>query len=218
MIRGRPAYSGVFFLISANGVLRNKNKMYEFCGGPTEAPLPTKKQKKKGDTDIKSEDETPTPPRKPSQTVLPLSFPLSPITKSSRNPYAEPVPELGNGRVKWEPAEEKRYVSGPLDGSLLPLGMAQKAIQGSPYFDDPAANHRTHPRPRAGDMAAASGIDTSKRKRAEFEVPEKIKELARVEMARQKRRKYVKVEREVQAKKERAGSEEWSGDLERRFK
>ena len=57
MIRGRPAYSGVFFLISANGVLRNKNKMYEFCGGPTEAPPSSKKQKKKGNGDIKSEDE-----------------------------------------------------------------------------------------------------------------------------------------------------------------
>jgi hypothetical protein len=176
--RGRPAYVDESCTAYAQGTVRSKNKSYEFCGGPEEQ-------------DIKDEfDDEPSTPsrthtRTPAQTTLPLTFPLSPIIPRALSP--PPHRTTGNGRVPWTLEQSTGYIAGPADGSLLPLGMAHKAMQGSPYFDEPTALHRSRPRPRSGDLAAALGVVGVKRK-AEVQVPEKIRELARVEAARKRRR------------------------------
>jgi len=46
------------------------------------------------------------------------------------------------------------YVPGPIDGNIKPLSIPERAIQGSPYFDVPAAAIRKRPRSIPGDMAA----------------------------------------------------------------
>lgn len=218
--RGRPAYSDNSFTEYAKGPLRKKNQLYEFCGASSTAPPVAKKGSKGSSAEIKSEPGT--PPRMPSQTVLPLTFPLSPLTRPTRDPYPECYDldrELGNGRVPWKPEEDKRYIAGPADGSLLPIGMAHKAMQGSPYFDAPTSDYRTRPRPRAGDLTDVLGMVGLKRRRAEVEVPESIKELARVEAAKKRRRKYIKVEGgSATPELKRETSDEWGEGLELRFK
>jgi hypothetical protein len=50
--------------------------------------------------------------------------------------------------------------------------MAHKAIQGSPYFEEPTYLHRRKPRARGGDLAAtlgALGVLGAKRKRVDVE-------------------------------------------------
>jgi len=55
------------------------------------------------------------------------------------------------------------YVPGPIDGNIKPLSITDRAIQGSPYFDIPAAAMRKRPRPVPGDMAAVYAGSTSNR-------------------------------------------------------
>ncbi|KAI4684440.1 uncharacterized protein J4E84_006430 [Alternaria hordeiaustralica] len=55
------------------------------------------------------------------------------------------------------------YVPGPIDGNIKPLSITDRAVQGSPYFDIPAAAMRKRPRPIPGDMAAVyAGFTTNR--------------------------------------------------------
>jgi len=175
--RGRPAYLDDSCTEYAHGTLRNKNKVYEFCGAPDfigYMPEPSS-EGDAGGGDIKEE---PTTNNLTTPIIPTLTFPLSPLWSPIANSSATTHPSrptqgsdrctqergLGNGRVAWEPTESRRYIAGPADGSLLPLGMAHKAMQGSPYFEEPAATFRTNPRPRGGDLAGILGVLGVKRK------------------------------------------------------
>ena len=56
------------------------------------------------------------------------------------------------------------YVPGPIDGNIKPLSITDRAIQGSPYFNMPAAAIRKRPRAIPDDLAGAYADFSSKRK------------------------------------------------------
>jgi hypothetical protein len=71
----------------------------------------------------------------------------------SRPRWTTDADPLSNARLKFEQTTPDYYVSGPVDGTLKPMGMAQKAMKGSPYFNAACAEFRINPRPRADDLA-----------------------------------------------------------------
>ncbi|KAF2830906.1 hypothetical protein CC86DRAFT_168803 [Ophiobolus disseminans] len=166
--RGRPAYLDDSHTAYATGTLRDKKKVYEFCGAPEFIGYTPEIHSSGVKAETKETEDEPTTgitiPKLITPLVPSLSFPLSPIgsptaNASSTHPSSTSQEyELGNGRIPWKHAESKGYIAGPADGSLLALGMAHKAMQGSPYFDVPAASYRSRPRPRGGDLAATLGI------------------------------------------------------------
>jgi hypothetical protein len=144
--RGRPAYLDDSCTEYAKGTLRDKKKLYLFSGSPDYvnyiSPCPGT---------FKADDNA-----LPALNGPPLLSSATDNTSTSKTSC--PVIELGTGRIPFEPMAPRRYIAGPTDGNLLPLGMAHKAVQGSPYFENPTAMYRLRPRPRAGDLAAVMGI------------------------------------------------------------
>ena len=165
----------------ANASLRGKKKVYEFVGGP-EYQKDTASRVIKKESDVKEhvESETQSASNSTILDILPLLASSSPselpvITTTEPNKYIVGPdlpfqPEIGRARVPYVPAKTTKYVAGPTDGSLKPLGMASNAMQGLPYFDIPAAAFRSYPRPRSGDLAARLGI-TIKRKQVTEVLP-----------------------------------------------
>ncbi len=102
--------------------------------------------------------------------VLPSPFAIEYVVTPRGHPIGDndsvhPArPLWKQDRIKYERATPNHYVSGPIDGNLKPLGMSDKAIQGSPYLDVPSAAIRKRPRPIPGDMAAAYAGFKAKRK------------------------------------------------------
>jgi hypothetical protein len=75
-----------------------------------------------------------------------------------------------------------KYDSDPADGTPKPLGITDKATQGSPYSNVPATIFRKRSRPMPGDTAAAyTGLDS-----------ERNAELAGTETAMKQKRLKVK--------------------------
>jgi hypothetical protein len=169
--RGRPAYKDDSLREYDTTILRNKGQVYVFRGAPDfedEAGVKAEPSVEKdaappGDNSAPSEPLTP--------TILPIINPIPPrgglVPNTSDFYPSRPNWQLGNGRIPFEQHTSKAYVSGPTDGSLKPLGMAHKAVQGSPYFDIPAAAFRSRPRARGGDLAGSLGEVVGKRKRSE---------------------------------------------------
>jgi hypothetical protein len=173
--RGNPAYVDDSCLQYARGPLRGRQDMYEFSGEPedSQVPAPSKKvEPKKGD--VKPSDRISLSGAMPTMstnlTPSTLSAPSTPSTTGPLTPTGTPLGDtsyiypsrprwtsdndpISNARLKYELTAPKHYVSGPVDGTLKPMGMAPKAMQGSPYFDAPASEYRTNPRFRPGDMA-----------------------------------------------------------------
>lgn len=180
--RGRPAYLDDSCIEYAKGVMRTKPKVYKFCGAPDfigyTPARPTRRATRQACASEDADISTPiTIPKLKTPLFPTLAFPLSPIGSPSRSSTTPPRAassrkvltsrdvDIGNRRILWESTEAPRgYVAGPVDGSLLPLEMAQKALQGSPYFETPASEFRSHPRPRGGDMANMNAIAKLKRK------------------------------------------------------
>lgn len=169
--RGRPAYEDEAGCEYATTVLRNKGKVYEFRGAQDfedEAPVKTEPNANGATA--------------PPEVINTSSEPLTPVTPESASLPdtsafypSRPNWQLGNGRIPFEQHAPRAYVSGPTDGSLKPLGMAHKAMQGSPYFDIPAAAFRSRPRARGGDLAGSLDEVLGKRKRVEV-VEDMVKE------------------------------------------
>ncbi|KAF2036822.1 hypothetical protein EK21DRAFT_96025 [Setomelanomma holmii] len=169
--RGRPAFTNASHSDFAKAPLRGKNKMYEFCGAPDWTP-PLKEEEFASDAVKTEQSDTRPSPRRgmatPPRETPNVTGASIPTTTDASSAYpARPDWGLGNGRVPFKPGEPTRYIFGPVDRSLKPLGMAHKAMQGSPYFDIPAAGFRSRPRPRGGDLGASLGI-VSKRKSTEI--------------------------------------------------
>jgi hypothetical protein len=168
--RGRPAYLDDSHLELAKGPLRNKTQFYEFSGAPTakvhilarSIKVDAKENDVKPSDRISLSGALPRPRATSSPSTPSTTGPLTPsgtpiadtsLIYPSRPRWTTDEDPLSNARLKYEPVTANYYVSGPIDGTLKPMGMAQKAMQGSPYFDAACAEHRTTPRPRSGDMA-----------------------------------------------------------------
>jgi hypothetical protein len=152
--------------------------VYEFVGAPEyKRATASRVIKKEPDTEEHIVSETQPANNSTVPDVPPLRVSSSPselLMVTTNNPSMYVVdpdrrwkPELGRARVPYVPAKIIGYVAGPTDGTLKPLGMASKAMQGSPYFDIPAAAFRSYPRPRSGDLAARLGITIKRNKSAE---------------------------------------------------
>jgi hypothetical protein len=179
MNRGRPAYVDDSCREFATGTPRGRKVgMYVFSGAPdtTDDVRPGSARVKAEEAVIKMESPSTVPETSnhlPKATLLPEAptIPKAPFVPTTILPEA---PRIGTARIPFEPSApvSGRYIPGPLDGSLKPLGMAHKAIQGSPYFEEPTYLHRRKPRARGGDLAAtlgALGILDGKRKRVDVE-------------------------------------------------
>ncbi|KAF1946049.1 hypothetical protein EJ02DRAFT_260446 [Clathrospora elynae] len=180
--RGRPAYVDDLCIEYGKGPLRFKSKMYVFSGAPVllEAYAPAgatnevkSEQDNAGETVPSTQANTSesilgNPETKASKaiqatpTTLSTGGPLTPNgtplgntegTYPFRPKWSQANP-LSNARILYEHTTPTNYVSGPIDGTLKPLGLAHKAIQGSPYFDVPCAAFRKRPRSISGDLAA----------------------------------------------------------------
>jgi hypothetical protein len=170
--RGNPAYADDSCLQYARGPLRGGQNMYEFSGAPEVSQVPASPKKVEAKkVDVKPSNRislsgamptlsfTPNPstPSTPSTTwpVTPTGTPLGDTSYiyPPRPRWTNHDEPISNARLKYEHTTPKYYVSGPIDGTLKPMGMAQKAMQGSPYFDAPASEFRTSPRCRPGDMS-----------------------------------------------------------------
>jgi hypothetical protein len=176
--RGSPAYLNDGCLEYAKGPMRGNKKGYEFSGQPAEAhvpPRPVKVEAAKVDIKptarISLSGALPPPPASPSLyvtpdrsasaspsttgTITPAGIPLGDTTStySSRQRWTGENDPVSNARIKYEPNTPNYYVSGPVDGTLKPLAMTQKAMQGSPYWDVPSAGFRKNPRSMPGDLS-----------------------------------------------------------------
>ena len=174
--RGRPAYLDDSCSNYATGILRAKSKVYEFCGAPDFIGY-TPDEASQADEDI----ELPPIIKSLITPIIPtLTFPLRPLGSTltdSTNTHPSRFPQdIGNGRIPWEREESRDYIAGPADGSLLPLGMADKALQGSPYFERPTATYRLNPRPRSGDLAGIMSVLGRKRGRRDVARGDKVAE------------------------------------------
>jgi hypothetical protein len=170
--RGNPAYLDDACLQYARASLRGGKDMYEFSGEPEELQVlaPRKKVEPKK-VDLKPSSRISLSGAMPTLSFTPTqSTPSTPSTTQLVRRTGTPLGEtsyiypsrprwtnddgpISNARLKYELTAPKHYVSGPVDGTLKPMGMAPKAMQGSPYFDAPASEYRTNPRFRPGDMA-----------------------------------------------------------------
>jgi hypothetical protein len=180
MNRGRPAYVDESCREYATGPAREKKKvgLYVFSGAAdtSDDVRPRSDKLKSEEGDIKVEHPSTIPV---ISKILPKAtyIPEAPFSKAPQLPKAPKLPEasrLSTARIPFEPSAPVpgRYVPGPTDGSLVPVGMAHKAIQGSPYFEEPTYLHRRKPRARGGDLAAtlgALGVLGAKRKRVDVE-------------------------------------------------
>jgi hypothetical protein len=178
--RGRPAYVDDSCEEYATGPARKKKKagVYVFSGAADTSddvrPLSGKVRSVEGGIKVEHPSTIPA-----MSKILPKAsyIPEAPFSKAPQLPKAPILPEpprLGTAHIPFEPSVPVagRYVPGPTDGSLVPVGMAHKAIQGSPYFEEPTYLHRRKPRARGGDLAAtldALGILGAKRKRVDVE-------------------------------------------------
>jgi hypothetical protein len=175
--RGNPAYVDDSCLEYAKGPLRGGSE-YEFSGAPEASQVsapPVKVEAKK--VDVKPSTRIALCGALPPALVIPSplshsdhSAPSTPSTTGPLTPAGTPLGDtssiypihprwtsdtdpLSNARLKFEQIASNHYVSGPVDGTLKPLGMPPKAMQGSAYFDAPASDFRTAPRQRSGDMS-----------------------------------------------------------------
>jgi hypothetical protein len=147
--RGRPAYLEDLRTEYAKGTMRDKKKVYVFSGSP----------------DYLNYMPTRAGTVKTNEYALPASNDLPNIASvvasidntCSSAPFRSAI-ELGYGHIPFEPMAPRHYIASPTDSNLLPLGVAYKAIQGSPYFENPAAMYGSRPRPRGDDFAATMGI------------------------------------------------------------
>jgi hypothetical protein len=138
--RGRPAYSDRTCSVFAKGPLRgSKTEEYEFRGCP-ETP-----GQRKNDWRAKKAAEQSQAKSIEASTQISLSGAIPVTFKPCENSIAN------------------YYVSDPTDGSSKPLGITNKAIQGSPYHNIPSATIRKRPRPVPGDMAGVYAGFTAKR-------------------------------------------------------
>jgi hypothetical protein len=169
--RGRPAYKDGSLGEYDTTILRNKGQIYVFRGAPDFDDETAVKTELGAKDDAAPAENKSTPSASPTPTILPTINPTPPngglFPNTSDFHPSRPNWQLGNGRIPFEQHTSKAYVSGPTDGSLKPLGMAHKAMQGSPYFDIPAAAFRSRPRARGGDLAGSLGEVVGKRKRSE---------------------------------------------------
>ena len=152
--RGRPAYLDDSCTEYAQGTMRDKKMVYIFSGCPEYMPA------RPGSIKTDNTDDF------PASNGLPLVTEAAETTSTSA--LTHPGLRLGSIRMLFEPAAPRRYIAGPADGDLMPLGMVHKAMQGSPYFESPTAMHRSKPRPMAGDLAKTMGV-AKKRKPAAVE-------------------------------------------------
>jgi hypothetical protein len=163
MNRGRPAYVDDSCREYATGPLRGNKKgvpLYVFTGA-SEPPEPSAPRPGKG---------------KLEEGIIQIEPTIA----------ASTIPRLGSGRISYEHSRpvSGRYMSGPTDGSLEPIGMACKAIQGPPYFEEPAAMYRSKPRPQGGDLAITLGLlgaSGAKRTRGEVEEEDSGVKKAKIE-------------------------------------
>jgi hypothetical protein len=167
--RGRPAHVSRPHTEYAKAPLRGKNKTYEFRGAPDWSSAPVKEEEPSiGSVEMEQDNTVSSAPpniaespQVPVNTTTPtpaISSVGDPMTSPAHTFPTRPDWGLGNGRVPFAPSDPTRYVSGPIDGSLRPVGMAHKAVQGSPYFEIPAAAFRSRPRPRGGDLGVTLGV------------------------------------------------------------
>lgn len=167
--RGRPAYVSRSHTEYAKAPVRGKNKTYEFRGAPDWTSAPVKEEETSmGSVEMEQDNTVSSAPQNIAEspqerlnTTTPtpaISSVGDPMTSPARTFPTRPDWGLGNGRVPFAPSDPTRYVSGPVDGSLRPVGMAHKAVQGSPYFEIPAAAFRSRPRPRGGDLGGTLGV------------------------------------------------------------
>jgi hypothetical protein len=167
--RGRPAYVDDTCREYAIGPLRGKVKKYEFSGAPVfpEACAPVRPSRKEASQKMKNTDGlislSGMVPHLPNtidtEALLTLNGPPTGNTRPKRS--AEAL--VSNTRFLYTHHIPTQYVSGPTHGSLKPLGMAQRAIQSSPYFDLTCATFRKRPRFLPGDLAGRLGGLGSKR-------------------------------------------------------
>ncbi|KAH7068607.1 hypothetical protein FB567DRAFT_482870 [Paraphoma chrysanthemicola] len=180
MNKGRPAYVDASHSQYATAPLRGKNTTFEFSGSPDWMPGLL-------------EEEAIT--ENNSLTIFtqnPAIASIAPIPTSTNTPSIPPSKSdwsIGNGRIPFTRSESTRYISGPVDGSLKPLGMAQKAMQGSPYFEVPAAAFRSRPRPRGGDLGASLGI-AQKRKMGD-DIVDRVKKEGKEDVFTGKKKKVL---------------------------
>jgi hypothetical protein len=151
--------------------------VYEFVGAPEfNKAIASRVVKQEPDAEEHEEHEA----KPTSNSTIPNVLPLFKSSSPTRIPIANtnnmninmvdpdrPKHELGRSRIPYIPAKTPSYIAGPTDGTLKPLGMTSKAMQGSPYFDIPAAAFRSNPRPTNGDLAARLGITTKRNKATE---------------------------------------------------
>ncbi|KAG9188976.1 hypothetical protein G6011_05844 [Alternaria panax] len=172
--RGRPAYLDMTCTTYAKGPLRGgKTQGYEFRGAPSSsrehAPQWRVRKEAERAHAKKAEDSTkislsgaipaatPSPAFKQRVIIDPRSHPICDISHVyPAKPVLEQQDSIGNAHIKYERSNPlRRYEPGPIDGNLMPLSISDKAIQGSPYFNVPAAHVRRRPRNIPGDMAGA---------------------------------------------------------------
>ncbi|KAI4686024.1 uncharacterized protein J4E88_003861 [Alternaria novae-zelandiae] len=171
--RGRPAYLENSTTVFARGPLRrSKLTEYEFCGRPASSGQQTP------DWRVKRAAEEAQAKRIEAGTQISLSGTMPAMHK--------PRP----------------YVPGPIDGRIKPLSITDRAIQGSPYFDIPAAAMRKRPRPVPGDMAAVYAGFTSNRN-AEATAASAVPESKRVKVKQE-----VDIQNELLAMIEKLDSSE----------
>ncbi|KAF1836149.1 hypothetical protein BDW02DRAFT_494430 [Decorospora gaudefroyi] len=151
--RGRPAYLDDSYTDYAKGRLRHTTKIYEFTG------LPVREVHKPAHP-VKLEEEE-TEANSPARISLSGAIPVLPSSHPEKSPPKNPI---SSAHIRYEHVQPKHYVSGAIDGTVKPQSMSQKAIQGSPYLDIPAAAFRTRPRSISGDLAARFASFSSKRK------------------------------------------------------
>jgi hypothetical protein len=98
------------------------------------------------------------------RVIDPRGYPIgSKVGTYSARPVRKQEDSIGNGRIKFERrTPPKHYEPGPVNGDVKPLGIPNKAIQGSPYLNIPAASVRKRPRHMSGDMAGINARFNSK--------------------------------------------------------
>jgi hypothetical protein len=174
--RGRPAYVDDSCRGYATGPGRERKKagVYIFSGAADTnddvRPRSGKVKSEEGDIKVEYPSTLPAVPQTLAKATYIQEAPFPKATTLPKAPILPEAPRLGSARIPFEPSAPVlgRYIPGPTDGSLMPVGMAHKAIQGSPYFEEPTYLHRRKPRARGGDLAAtlgALGVMGTKRKR-----------------------------------------------------
>ncbi|CAN9083115.1 hypothetical protein CUC08_Gglean010238 [Alternaria sp. MG1] len=177
--RGRPAYLDTACTTYAKGPLRGgKTEGYEFCGAASSCGEQTSQRRVKKEAERAHAKEvedsakislsgaipvTPSPSTN-ERVIDPRGYPIgSKVGTYSARPVRKQEDSIGNGRIKFERrTPPKHYEPGPVNGDVKPLGIPNKAIQGSPYLNIPAASVRKRPRHMSGDMAGINARFNSK--------------------------------------------------------